>query len=156
MEAKNYSGKTNGSATMPQHYEHYEHSMGQLLVEHPTALSVACLASIILGLPLSLNMLWHLRVATNASGRGVLRDRVTFWFEGVQHLLRYPTVKHSTHFISLLSRIIEKKEGWWTLNLLAKKCTKFKPVEFKMYKSQIFFETEPLTHPQECSNSNAA
>ena len=72
MEAKNYSGDTNGSATMVQHYEH---SMGQLLVDHSTALSIACLASLILGLPLSLNMLWHLRVATNASGRGVLRDR---------------------------------------------------------------------------------
>ena len=74
MEAKNYSGDTNGSATMAQHYEH---SMGQLLVDHSTALSIACLASIILGLPLSLNMLWHLRVATNASGRGVLRDTIT-------------------------------------------------------------------------------
>ena len=73
MEAKNYSAAdTNGSATMAQHYEH---SMGQLLVDHSPALSVACLASLILGLPLSLNMLWHLRVATNASGRGVLRDR---------------------------------------------------------------------------------
>ena len=58
--------------------------MGRLMVDHSTALSVAYLASLILGLPLSLNMLWHLRVATNASGRGVLRDRTAFSEYGLQ------------------------------------------------------------------------
>ena len=73
MEANNCTA-INGSAGVA----HHEHSMGQLLVDHSTALSAVCLASLILGLPLSVNMLWHLRVATNASGRGVLRDRITF------------------------------------------------------------------------------
>ena len=73
MEANNYTA-SNGSAGLA----HQEHSMGQLLVDHSTALSAVCLASLILGLPLSVNMLWHLRVATNASGRGVLRDRIKF------------------------------------------------------------------------------
>ena len=70
MEEAN-QGATNDSARADN--VDYEHSMGQLLVRHPTALSAACAASLVLGLPLSLNMLWHLRVATNASGRGVLR-----------------------------------------------------------------------------------
>ena len=70
MEGRNHSA-TNDSAKTDN--VDYEHSMGQLLVRHPTALSAACAASLVLGLPLSLNMLWHLRVATNASGRGVLR-----------------------------------------------------------------------------------
>ena len=64
----------NGSADVA----HYGHSMGELLVDHTTALSAVCLASLVLGLPLSVNMLWHLRVATNAAGRGVLRDTITF------------------------------------------------------------------------------
>ena len=70
MEETNHSA-TSDSAMADD--ADYEHSMGQLLVQHPTALSAACAASLVLGLPISLNMLWHLRVATNASGRGVLR-----------------------------------------------------------------------------------
>ena len=82
MEERNHSA-TNDSAAKANNADcdeitpykdfDYEHSMGQLLAQHPTALSAACAASLVLGLPLSLNMLWHLRVATNASGRGVLR-----------------------------------------------------------------------------------
>ena len=70
MEERNHSA-TNDSAKADDVDD--EHSMGRLLVQHSTALSAACAASLALGLPLSLNMLWHLRVATNASGRGVLR-----------------------------------------------------------------------------------
>ena len=50
-----------------------EHSMGQLLGDHDGALSAACIASLVLGTPLLANALWHLRVSSNASGRGVLR-----------------------------------------------------------------------------------
>ena len=49
------------------------HSMGLLLVNHHHALSSVCIASLFLGLPLMINALWHLRVSSNASGRGVLR-----------------------------------------------------------------------------------
>ena len=42
-------------------------------VDHGTALTAACVISLILGLPLMVNALWHLRVSSNASGRGVLR-----------------------------------------------------------------------------------
>ena len=37
------------------------------------ALFIVCLASLILGLPLAVNMMWHLQIATNTSGRGVTR-----------------------------------------------------------------------------------
>ena len=37
------------------------------------ALFIVCLASLILGLPLAVNMMWHLQIATNTSGRGVMR-----------------------------------------------------------------------------------
>ena len=49
------------------------HSMGSLLSDHGGPLSAACVASLILGLPLMVNALWHLRVSSHASGRGVLR-----------------------------------------------------------------------------------
>ena len=49
------------------------HSMGSFLSDHVGPLSAVCVASLILGLPLMVNALWHLRVSSNASGRGVLR-----------------------------------------------------------------------------------
>ena len=49
------------------------HSMEPLLSDHYGTLSAVCIASLILGLPLIANALWHLRVSSNASGRGVLR-----------------------------------------------------------------------------------
>ena len=49
------------------------HSMGSLLSDQSGPLSAACVASLILGLPLMANALWHLRVSSHASGRGVLR-----------------------------------------------------------------------------------
>ena len=48
--------------------------MEPLLSDHNGALSVVCGTSLILGLPLIVNTLWHLRVSSNASGRGVLRN----------------------------------------------------------------------------------
>ena len=51
----------------------YEHAMMELLSDHQIPLSIVCIASIVLGLPLNINMLWHLQVANNTSGRGVLR-----------------------------------------------------------------------------------
>ena len=50
-----------------------EHSMGHLLENHKSALSSIIISSLVLGLPLMINALWHLRVSSNASGRGVLR-----------------------------------------------------------------------------------
>ena len=47
--------------------------MKDSLSDHQVVLSTICIASILLGLPLSNNMLWHLQVANNNSGRGVLR-----------------------------------------------------------------------------------
>ena len=49
------------------------HSMEPLLSDHNGALSVVCGTSLILGLPLIVNTLWHLRVSSSASGRGTLR-----------------------------------------------------------------------------------
>ena len=49
------------------------HSMGSLLVDHHGVLSSVCIVSLLLGSPLMINALWHLRVSSNASGRGVLR-----------------------------------------------------------------------------------
>ena len=50
-----------------------EHAMRDILSDHQIALLTTCIASVILGLPLTINMLWHLQVANNNSGRGVLR-----------------------------------------------------------------------------------
>ena len=50
-----------------------QHAMMNFLSDHQTALSAVCIVSIVLGLPLMINMLWHLQVANNNSGRGVLR-----------------------------------------------------------------------------------
>ena len=47
--------------------------MGPLLDDHAGALSSVCVVSLVLGLPVMVNALWHLRVSSNASGRGVLR-----------------------------------------------------------------------------------
>ena len=41
--------------------------------DYQISLSIICIGSIILGLPLKINLLWHLQVANNTSGRGVLR-----------------------------------------------------------------------------------
>ena len=38
--------------------------MGQLLIDHQTALTSVIIVSLILGLPLTLHMLWHLQVST--------------------------------------------------------------------------------------------
>ena len=37
-------------------------AMGHLLPEHNVALAVVCIASLFIGLPLTVNMLWHLQV----------------------------------------------------------------------------------------------
>ena len=50
-----------------------EHALALLLSDYTIALVVICLVGLIFGTPLSANMLWNLRVATDASGRGVLR-----------------------------------------------------------------------------------
>ena len=50
-----------------------EHVLSDILIDHQLALSTICIVSVILGLPLNINMLWHLQVANNNSGRGVLR-----------------------------------------------------------------------------------
>ena len=50
-----------------------EHAMKNFLSDHQIALSSICIVSIFLGFPLMINMLWHLQVANNNSGRGVLR-----------------------------------------------------------------------------------
>ena len=50
-----------------------EHAMKNFLSDHQTGLSAICISSMILGFPLIINMLWHLQVANNNSGRGVLR-----------------------------------------------------------------------------------
>ena len=49
------------------------HSMGQLLSEYQTPLSLVSVCSLVLGVPLALNMLWHLRVSNDSRGRGVVR-----------------------------------------------------------------------------------
>ena len=50
-----------------------EHVLSDILIDHQLALSTICIVSVILGLPLNINMLWHLQVANNNNGRGVLR-----------------------------------------------------------------------------------
>ena len=47
--------------------------MALLVQGYSVTLCVICVTSLILGLPVVFGMLWHLRVATNGSGRGVLR-----------------------------------------------------------------------------------
>ena len=64
----------NTSSTLEVPTNSFEgHSMGPLLGDHKHALSSVIILSLVLGLPLMLNALWHLRVSSNASGRGVLR-----------------------------------------------------------------------------------
>ena len=50
-----------------------EHVLSDILIDHQLALSTICMLSVMLGLPLNMNMLWHLQVANNSTGRGVLR-----------------------------------------------------------------------------------
>ena len=50
-----------------------DHSMALLMHGYRVTLMVICVGCLILGIPVAYGMLWHLRVATNASGRGVLR-----------------------------------------------------------------------------------
>ena len=38
------------------------HSMGSALVDHRLALLVVCVASLLAGIPLAINMFWHLQV----------------------------------------------------------------------------------------------
>ena len=40
-----------------------QHSMGQLMLEHHTALSSISTASLVLGAPLAVHMLWHLQAS---------------------------------------------------------------------------------------------
>ena len=53
--------------------EGQDYSMALLLQGYSVTMMVICATSFILGFPVVYGMLWHLRVATNASGRGVLR-----------------------------------------------------------------------------------
>ena len=59
-----------------------EHSMGQLLSDHQTALTSVIIVSLILGLPLTLHMLWHLQVSTILQAVGILRNNIVRapWF----------------------------------------------------------------------------
>ena len=50
-----------------------EHVLSDILIDHQLALSTICMLSVMMGLPLNMNMLWHLQVANNSTGRGVLR-----------------------------------------------------------------------------------
>ena len=50
-----------------------DHCMALLVQGYRVPLLVICVTSLILGSPVVFGMLWHLRVATNATGRGVLR-----------------------------------------------------------------------------------
>ena len=50
-----------------------EHVLKDILINYQIPLSTLSIISVILGLPLNINMLWHLQVANNNSGRGVLR-----------------------------------------------------------------------------------
>ena len=49
------------------------HSMGTLLVDHQMILLNTIIVSLVIGVPLAVNTLWHLQVSNNTSGRGVLR-----------------------------------------------------------------------------------
>ena len=53
------------------------HSMEHHLTDHQVPLSLVCLISLLFGVPLAWNMLWHLRVANGGSGdrnkKGVLQ-----------------------------------------------------------------------------------
>ena len=50
----------------------HNHSM-ELLEVHEDALATSSAVSLALGLALAANMSWHLRISSEASGRGVLR-----------------------------------------------------------------------------------
>ena len=62
------SNATSGCFASPE-----EHCMAQLFEGYRVTLLVICVTGLVLGLPVVFGMLWHLRVASNASGRGVLR-----------------------------------------------------------------------------------
>ena len=61
------------TANLTEHGTVQEHSMGQVMENHQIVLSVTCLVSLVLGFPLAINMLWHLQVSTDVSGRGVIK-----------------------------------------------------------------------------------
>ena len=48
----------------PSSSEPVGHSMGRALLEHRVAMLVACAASLLAGIPLAINMFWHLQVKT--------------------------------------------------------------------------------------------
>ena len=56
MEYNNSTIPQSSSASVPGH------SMGRALVEHRVALLVVCVASLLAGIPLAINMFWHLQV----------------------------------------------------------------------------------------------
>ena len=60
-----------GNATVQGRTSH-NHSM-ELLEVHEDALATSSAVSLALGLALAANMSWHLRISSEASGRGVLR-----------------------------------------------------------------------------------
>ena len=64
MEVINISGNCSSEC---------EHVLKDILVNYQIPLLILSIISVILGLPLNINMLWHLQVANNNSGRGVLR-----------------------------------------------------------------------------------
>ena len=49
------------------------HPLEDLVENHSAVLVVVDIVSVVCGLQIALNMLWHLRVANANSGRGVLR-----------------------------------------------------------------------------------
>ena len=52
------------------------HSMENNLLDHQLPLSLVCFISLLFGVPLAWNMLWHLRVATSGrrgNKKGVLK-----------------------------------------------------------------------------------
>ena len=55
-----------GAAGMPQHSMH-------LLWGYHTAFATIFLIGLILGIPLSVNKWWHLRISSDRSGRGVIK-----------------------------------------------------------------------------------
>ena len=92
---------------MPNHTSEWsnlstvEHSMGQNLAEYQTSLSLVSLCSIALGVPLALNMLWHLRVANNARGRGVIR---LILLQHLINLLYLPVISFNLLILAMPSR----------------------------------------------------
>ena len=70
---RNVTGVGNNNATSDGLSSSEGHSMALLIQGYRVTLLVICVTNLVLGIPVVFGMLWHLRVATNASGRGVLR-----------------------------------------------------------------------------------